>query len=161
MAASAGDLVETLEDVLLVFRSNATTGIRDLEPGNPFNLIKMLLLLRDVLNAGRDRHLPTRGSMAQGVAQQVAQHLLKPQGVGVEAGKISGNINAGRYTAIGGGQLHFFDSIGNDIRQAHNLPAETQLPGVGPRDDEQIFYQRVEVLAASSRPQDEFALGLA
>src|SRR5579885_318879 len=101
-APGAGDLVETLEDMLLMLRSDAATCIRDLEPGNPCDLVKMFLrlLLCHVLNSGCNRYLTADRGMAQGVAQQVAQHLLESHGIGIEARKISGDIHIDRDTAI-------------------------------------------------------------
>src|SRR5579859_4275111 len=84
------DLIEALEDALSVVGGDATAGIAYLHRETVPRLA--LGCLRIFNHAGGNGDAAAGWSETQGVTDKVAQHLLDARTVGIDAGKVAGNI---------------------------------------------------------------------
>src|SRR5579859_5210596 len=84
------DLIEALEDALAVIGGDATAGIAYLHRETALRLA--LGCLRIFNHAGGNGNAAAGWRETQGVADKVAQHLLDACAIGIDAGKVAGNI---------------------------------------------------------------------
>ncbi len=82
--------------------------------------------------------------MAQGVDQQVAQHLGYAVGIGLSRRKIIGELDTEAHLLHFSGQAQVIHRVANDLGHVCGAQVQVQLPGVGQSEFSEVLHQAAQ-----------------